>query len=66
MMNFPFGTNGKFIILGVPILKHIRVYTSIMRFNCISKISLTGQGMSIFMTLAMIKIFLYTSVLGES
>ena len=26
MMNFPFGTNGKFIILGVPILKHIRVY----------------------------------------
>ena len=26
IMNFPFGTNGKFIILGVPILKHIRVY----------------------------------------
>ena len=25
MMNFPFGTNGEFIILGVPILKHIRV-----------------------------------------
>ena len=24
-MNVPFGTNGKFIILGVPILKHIRV-----------------------------------------
>ena len=24
-INFPFGTNGKFIILGVPILKHIRV-----------------------------------------
>ena len=24
-MNFPFGTNGKFIILGVPILKHFRV-----------------------------------------
>ena len=24
-MNFPFETNGKFIILGVPILKHIRV-----------------------------------------
>ena len=24
-MNFPFGTNGKFIILGVPILKHIGV-----------------------------------------
>ena len=27
-MNFPFGTNGKFIILGVPILKHIRVMFS--------------------------------------
>ena len=25
MINFPFGTNGKFIILGVPILKHITV-----------------------------------------
>ena len=24
-MNFLFGTNGKFIILGVPILKHFRV-----------------------------------------
>ena len=24
-MNFPFGTNEKFIILGVPILKHIKV-----------------------------------------
>ena len=25
MINFPFGTNGKFVILGVPILKHITV-----------------------------------------
>ena len=25
---FPFGTNGKFIILGVPILKHITVVTA--------------------------------------
>ena len=25
MMNFSFGTNGKFIVLGVPILKYIRV-----------------------------------------
>ena len=25
MINFPFGTNGKFIFLGVPILKHITV-----------------------------------------
>ena len=26
IMNFPFGTNGKFIILGVPKLKHNRVF----------------------------------------
>ena len=26
MINFPFGTNGNSIILGVPILKHITVY----------------------------------------
>ena len=25
IINFPFGTNGKFIILGVPILEHITV-----------------------------------------
>ena len=25
MINFPFGTNGKLSILGVPILKHITV-----------------------------------------
>ena len=28
-INFPFGTNGKLMVLGVPILKHFRVY---MRF----------------------------------
>ena len=28
-MNFPFETNGKFIILGVPILKHIRVFCTV-------------------------------------
>ena len=26
IMNFPFGTNGKLLFLGVPILKHIRVF----------------------------------------
>ena len=26
ILNFPFVTNGKFIILGVPILKHFTVY----------------------------------------
>ena len=30
IMNFPFGTNGKFIILGVPILKHNRVITHVL------------------------------------
>ena len=33
IMNFPFGTNGKFIILGVPILKHIRVFYGILQSN---------------------------------
>ena len=28
-MNFPFETNGKLMILGVPILKHFRVYVVI-------------------------------------
>ena len=34
MMNFPFGTNGKFIILGVPVLKHIRVCLSLENQMC--------------------------------
>ena len=25
-INFPFGTNGKLMVLGVPILKHFRVF----------------------------------------
>ena len=25
-INFPFGTNGKLMILGIPILMHLRVY----------------------------------------
>ena len=28
MINFPFGTNGKSTILGVPILKHITVFNA--------------------------------------
>ena len=32
-MNFPFGTNGNFIILGVPILKHIRVMSASSLIN---------------------------------
>ena len=34
ILNFPFGTNGKFIILGVPILKHIRVNPFGLYSNC--------------------------------
>ena len=30
IINFPFGTNGKLIILGVPIFKHIRVYNFVL------------------------------------
>ena len=30
MINFPFGTNGKLIILGVPILKHIKVHMYVL------------------------------------
>ena len=39
MINFPFGTNGKLIILGVPILKHITVLTFFM-----IKFLFDGQG----------------------
>ena len=30
IINFPFGTNGKLIVLGVPILKHITVYKFVL------------------------------------
>ena len=30
MINFPFGTNGKSINLGVPILKHITLQSSLL------------------------------------
>ena len=29
--HFPFGTNGKVVVFGVPILKHFRVYTLLSR-----------------------------------
>ena len=37
MINFPFGTNEKLIILGVPILKHITVnkHMSVAYFGCV-------------------------------
>ena len=39
MINFPFGTNGKLIILGVPILKHITVVQILIRLFCTKKLS---------------------------
>ena len=33
MINFPFGTYGKCIILGVPILKHITVLAILLPFQ---------------------------------
>ena len=29
-VNFPFGTNGKLMVLGVPILKHFSIYKDIL------------------------------------
>ena len=33
MINFPFHTDGKLIILGVPILKHITVFIKFQLFS---------------------------------
>ena len=33
-INFPFGTNGKLMVLGVPILKHFRVDYKIQKLMC--------------------------------
>ena len=40
IMNFPFGTNGKLIILGVPILKHIRVNAALLSQDKTAKLLL--------------------------
>ena len=44
MINFPFGTNGKLIILGVPILKHITIYCIITHYKV--SVVLSCKGMS--------------------
>ena len=47
---FPFETNGKLMILGVPILKHFRVFVSFQSFNIyLNSMTLTTT----------IKVFLY-------
>ena len=38
ILNFPFGTNGKLMVLGVPILKHIKVF-----YLCCSIFLLSGR-----------------------
>ena len=30
-INFPFGTNGKLMVLGVPKLKHLKVYKKLLK-----------------------------------
>ena len=42
-INFPFGTNGKFIILGVPILKHITVIAYFP--NCLPSSIVSGNSL---------------------
>ena len=44
MINFPFGTNGKLIILGVPILKHITVMIGIHSTALLKTRPVTGPG----------------------
>ena len=40
-INFPFETNGKLMILGVPILKHFRVFCDINGYSEISKFEIS-------------------------
>ena len=42
IINFPFGTNGKLIVLGVPILTHIMVVTLLQ--NSIEYFYVYGKG----------------------
>ena len=37
IINFPFGTNGKLMVLGVPIFKHFRVDISIVSDKTMSR-----------------------------
>ena len=37
MINFPFETKGKLMVLGVPILKHFRVCAISNILNCLTK-----------------------------
>ena len=46
MINFPFWTNGKSVILGVPILKHIRVVASFESLPVHVKYYRAGPGCS--------------------
>ena len=42
-VNFPFGTNGKLMVLGVPILKHFRVDPFYLDFGIKGKGCLTTE-----------------------
>ena len=56
MINFPFGTNGKAIIVGVPILKHITVccvFSGIPETVPASSVNRQcGSGLQAFMNIA--------------
>ena len=43
IINFPFGTNGKLSILGVPIFKHIRVMLKSEEINNLLRQLTTGK-----------------------
>ena len=47
MINFPFGTNGKFIILGVPILKHITVSSVLLFELCLKDFQESQSGKNV-------------------
>ena len=42
--HFPFGTNGKVVVLGFPILKHFGVYLYKMHHYLILTLDLAGSG----------------------
>ena len=48
IINFPFGTNGKLMVLGAPIFKHFRALQSQLEKKIIVKIMLISPKMEQF------------------
>ena len=55
--HFPFWTNGKVVVLGVPILKHFRVYIIISYFITSAFMFITGNVSSINQCVAMYSVY---------